>query len=114
MQMLFVWKEDQKKRGIVSQYVFTRSDGPEIMFPTTPTKHLKEIGKRCGIEDLHPHKLRHTFASVNLLEGIGDIETIAEILGHSDVSTTLKVYTHASEESNRKMSHSFHDTIHKK
>lgn len=58
---------------------------------------LKEVGlKRC----LKFHALRHTFASM-LVENGTDVKTVASILGHSNVSTTLNVYSHPSEEAKR-------------
>lgn len=61
--------------------------------PRTVQQRLNYWGKRQGVVgDLHPHKLRHSFAS-HMLESSGDLRAVQEMLGHANLSTT-QVYTH--------------------
>lgn len=82
----------------VSAFVFTKEGSPEPMHPQSPTRYLKKLSERCGLPDLHPHKLRHTFASVAITNG-ADVASVSEALGHSDKAVTLRMYTHANSES---------------
>lgn len=91
-------------------YVFTREDGVEPMHPQSPTRYLKKLSAKCGVPDLHPHKLRHTFASVAITAG-ADVASVSEALGHSDKAVTLRMYTHADAESRRRAAQLFREAI---
>lgn len=85
---------------VVPEYVFTERGNSSPMHPDAVNRFFQKFGKKHNIE-IHAHKLRHSFASLAIVNG-SDIASVSEVLGHADKATTLRVYSHADEESKRR------------
>lgn len=72
--------------------LFVSRNGGRLV-PRSVQARLDRWGRKLGLaEHLHPHMLRHSFAS-HLLESSGDLRAVQELLGHANLSTT-QIYTH--------------------
>ena len=88
----------------IEDYIFRRHGENLPMTPSTFTWRFKLILKKHNLPlDLNVHSLRHTAASL-MISGGADVATVSGLLGHSQVSTTLDIYTHAFDEKKREVS----------
>lgn len=92
------------------EWVFVGEDHVSMLHPQAATKFFARFAKRHGIAGFHPHKMRHTFASLAITGG-ADVTSVSECLGHSDVAVTLRVYSHASQESMKKAGNIVRDAL---
>lgn len=87
-------------------YVFVNHHGEPIT-PTGIEYVLNQLIKKSSLNsDIHPHMLRHTFAT-HLLNNGADMRTVQELLGHANLSTT-QIYAHVTKESLQKNYRTFH------
>ena len=86
-------REQLPKGKAVDESALFLSERGKRISPRNVQERVKKWCVRLGISGrVHPHTLRHSFAS-HLLESSQDLRAVQELLGHADISTT-QIYTH--------------------
>ncbi|HRY30070.1 MAG TPA: tyrosine recombinase, partial [Elusimicrobiota bacterium] len=96
----------RKKFPNAARYVFLSNRGKPLS-RVAFWYQLRKWARDCGLKKpLHPHMLRHSFAT-HLLGGGADLRSVQEMLGHADISTT-QIYTHVEKDQLKRMHKQFH------
>jgi integrase/recombinase XerD len=104
---------DAKAKLHLQSYIENRIDNNPALFVTLDSPYdrlkisgveirIRELGKKCNLERIHPHKFRRTMATRAIDKGM-PIEQVQKILGHSQIDTTMQ-YAMVNQ-SNVKSSH---------
>ena len=113
IQVLKMWQLEQRKQllrlGINAmnkqQLIFSNKNNSFIANPTLRLL-IKEIAKKAGLYPITTHGFRHTHATLLFASGM-DIKQVQARLGHSNVQTTLNIYTHAMKDKQDKIGDEF-------
>ncbi|KGN00756.1 integrase [Clostridium novyi A str. 4570] len=103
-------KESKQKHSVIKKenedlynntdYIFSDKLGNPLD-PKRIPRNFKSVLKKAGLKDIKFHSLRHTYAT-RLFEAGVPIKTVQTLMGHSDITTTMNIYTHVMPEEKNK------------
>lgn len=115
-------KFQSKKKEAILKPGFRKSESPALgegrkdslrLTPRSVQRMVKHYAAKAGIiKDVHPHTLRHSFATDLLING-ADIRSVQAMLGHSSITTT-QIYTHITNQQLKEVHKAFHARRRKK
>jgi len=94
-------KQTQKENGLILDKVCVWPDGRAVR-PDFLTRRTGQLMKKCRLEKIRLHDLRHTAAT--LLSTKATPKQVQEFLGHSDISITMGIYAHLLEDDRKETS----------
>jgi len=92
-----------------SEFIFTEPNG-DLMEPNNFTRRFRYFVDRNGFKGLRLHDLRHTNATIMLSSGVS-AKVASKRLGHSNISTTMDIYSHVLDEMNKEATDKIEDKI---
>lgn len=113
LKLLKRWKLEQKQlfllRGInilnSKQLVFS-NEANQLVQPSAPSEWMTSVLKGSSLPKIKIHGFRHTHCSL-LFESGASIKEVQERLGHSDIRTTMDIYTHVTESAKNTVADNF-------
>ena len=89
--------QTREQEGLADQSLFVTLDSPHDRLTVAGVQYmLRQLGKRAGVKNVHPHRFRRTIATDLLARGM-KIEEVKEFLGHEKLDTTM-IYCTIKEE----------------